>query len=231
VQRNGVQDKEAPFTPHCVALLLLQQHGHPQQAAWVVVEYRAVQGGSRKRFQSPVCRPGLLCNCSWPLIRYLKPQVSRLEIWFLFIPVFGCRFIAAAKAAAAAHQQEGPDTQSLPTLLSSAPLLLACDAASLDFWQASAASAERAETCPPPPTYYAHSAARSGRSASSWWPKPQLVGAVTPRPRSQAIEDVLVVAQEEEERRRQKITGAESQEAGAGGCLWVWVAPVGTGPV
>lgn len=52
------------------------------------------------------------------------------------------RFVAAIKVATAAHKPGGPDTQSVTALLSSAPLLLACDASCLDFWKASAASAE-----------------------------------------------------------------------------------------
>jgi hypothetical protein len=52
------------------------------------------------------------------------------------------RFVAAIKTATAAHKTGGPDTQSVTNLLSSAPLLLACDASCLDFWKASAASAE-----------------------------------------------------------------------------------------
>jgi hypothetical protein len=58
-----------------------------------------------------------------------------------------CRFVTAVKTAIAAHKPSGRDSQSIPTLLSTAPLLLACDASCLDFWQASAASTEHAQVC------------------------------------------------------------------------------------
>jgi hypothetical protein len=53
------------------------------------------------------------------------------------------RFVAAVRAAINAHRAGGQESQSIPALLSCAPLLLACDAASLDFWSASQASAEQ----------------------------------------------------------------------------------------
>lgn len=53
-----------------------------------------------------------------------------------------CRFVSAVKTATAAHRPGGQDSQAVSTLLSSAPLLLACDASCLDFWEASAASAD-----------------------------------------------------------------------------------------
>jgi hypothetical protein len=57
------------------------------------------------------------------------------------------RFVTAVKTAIAAFKPAGHDSQSIPTLLSAPPLLLACDASCLDFWKASAASTEHAQVC------------------------------------------------------------------------------------
>lgn len=126
-----------------------------------------------------------------------------------------CRFTEAAKLAAAAHKPSGgPDQQSVTALLSCPPLLLACDAACLDFWDASAAAAQHAASSPPPATYYRHATAQHTASADSWWPRPQLAGGLGRGPPSQAVEEVVEFAQGVQQRWRQRLEDTTPHEDG-----------------
>lgn len=129
-----------------------------------------------------------------------------------------CRFVEAAKRAAASHKPSAPQQQSIAALLSTPPLLLACDAASLSFWDASAAAAHRAATSPPPATYHdRHRTAQYVVSPSSWWPRPQLSGGLNRGARSQVVKEVVELVQEEQHRNRQQVEAIGRAEAGGDG--------------
>lgn len=127
-------------------------------------------------------------------------------------PAASGRFVSAVKTAINAHRSDGPDTQSLPTLLSSAPLLLACDAASLDFWQASADELQEQRA---PHRVSQHTVAPATACGQDWWPQQQLVGLVAPRVRSRGITEVMAVAQAEQQ--GQAAAGPAAGAAASGG--------------
>jgi hypothetical protein len=187
----------------------------------------------KHRLTSQAAQPLSAC------IAFLEAQWSQKTVWLrldqsvapdmacvpLSVFVFcSCRFIDAAKAAAATRPSS-PDQQCIAALLSTPPLLLACDASCLDFWRASAASTARAAACPPLEVVHAHNAARPTHSASSWWPGPPLVASSSPAAGCRrGIEDVVQFAQKQEQQRREKLEasradGADGNDhAGVCGC-------------
>jgi hypothetical protein len=121
--------------------------------------------------------------------------------------------LSQAAAAAAAAQHTGTlASQSIPALLSSAPLLLACDAASLDFWSASQASAEHAAAHPLPATTTLHVAALPSCSARSWLPQVQLSKAPELKPLSTGIQEVVELLQAEQQQQRDRLLAEADEE-------------------
>jgi hypothetical protein len=129
--------------------------------------------------------------------------------------------VRACNAARGAGITTCPDPESLAVLLSAPPLLLACDATSLDYWQASAALAE-ARTLFAGTMHMQRTTATTTSAATGLW-VPQhvvLVGPIKPPHVSRAVQEIVAaVAAEEEERsaRREQQQQQQQQQQDGGG--------------